>query len=164
MKAQSDNLKSLLAHVLNVGKPQAAYRYPIQPVDLPPGVVPAGRRGKALAMDNAMMYAANAYSNYGGFAGYPYLAQLMTRAEYRSFASGMSSELTREWVEFTSTGDKAEKIKKIEEEFKRLKVRDIFMTAAEQDCAFGRAQIYFDIAGADPKVPLILDPKTVRKD
>lgn len=160
----SKALTQLTYLMTSAGVPQVSYSYPIKAPELPPNVVPPGRRAKALTMDSAFNdYLTGVYSG-GGFPGYPYLAQLMTRAEYRNFASGMATELTREWIEFTSKGDKAEKIKIIEEEFDRLNVREVFSTAAEHDCAFGRAQIFIDIAGADIKVPLILDPRTIRKN
>ena len=82
-------------------------------------------------------------------------------------ASALSTELTREWLEFTSKQDddedSAEKIKAIENEFKRLDVRGVIQRAAEHDCFFGRAQIFVDIQGADRNTPLILDPRTVKK-
>ncbi len=159
----NEQLQRLMHLAAAMGSNPKTYSYPVQNVALPPGVVPKGRRGKALAMDAGHL----AYLNQGypgaGFPGYPALSYAMTRPEYRNFAAGMATELTREWIEFTSKGDKTEKIKRIEDVFKRMKVRDVFQTAAEHDCAFGRAQIFLEVAGVDRKLPLILDPKTVRK-
>ena len=143
------------------------YDYPIKPPALPAGVVPAGKSAPVLAMDaNPYAFAAEAFPG-GGFPGFSYLSQLATRAEFRSFASTLSTELTREWIEFTSKQDDdtdtAEKIKAIEDEFKRLNVRGVFQRAAENDCYFGRAQIFLEIDGVDRKTPLILDPRTVKK-
>lgn len=141
------------------------YAYDIKRPDLFPGVVPKGRTAPVMAMDSIYTYAQSQFSGMG-FPGYTYLAQLATRAEYRAFASSLSTELTREWIEFTSKEDEgtdsSEKIKKIEEEFKRLNVRGVMQTAAEHDCYFGRAQIFIDIEGAKRDKPLILDPKTVK--
>lgn len=144
-----------------------SYDYPIKPPTLVPGVVPAGVTAPVLAMDaNSYSFAADAFPG-GGFPGFSCLSQLATRAEYRAFAATMSTELTREWLEFTSKqdddSDSADKIKAIEEEFKRLNVRGVIQKAAEHDCYFGRAQIFLDIAGADRKTPLILDPRTIKK-
>ena len=144
-----------------------SYDYPIKPPTLAPGVAPAGVTAPVMAADSpAYTMAAQAFPG-GGFPGFAYLSQLATRAEYRQMASALSTELTREWIEFTSKQDddedSAEKIKAIENEFKRLDVRGVIQRAAEHDCFFGRAQIFVDIQGADRNTPLILDPRTVKK-
>lgn len=149
------------------GKPAKSYDFPVCPPKLAPGVVPPGVDAPVLAMDaNPYAFAADSFPG-GGFPGFSYLSQLATRAEYRAFASTLSTELTREWIEFTSKQDDdtdtAEKIKAIEEEFKRLNVRGVFQRAAEHDCYFGRAQIFIEIEGAARDTPLILDPRTVKK-
>jgi len=144
------------------------YSYPVQAPTLYPGVVPAGTQAPVMAMDASVYdYAQGAYPG-GGFPGFSYLSMLATRAEYRAFASSLSTELTREWIEFTSQQEDedqqaAEKIKLIEAEFKRLNIRGAFQRAAEHDCYFGRAQFYIDIQGADQTIPLILDRRTVPK-
>ncbi len=145
--------------------PAKSYDFPVKPPKLMPGVVPAGEDAPVLAMDvNPYAYAADCFPG-GGFPGFAYLSQLATRAEYRAFAATLSTELTREWLEFTSKqdddDDTADKIKKIEEEFKRLNVRCAIQKGAENDSYFGRAQIFLEIDGADRKTPLILDPRTV---
>lgn len=144
-----------------------SYAFPVKPPELAPGVVPAGVTAPVMANDSGQYsFAAQTFPG-GGFPGFSYLAQLATRAEFRQMASGMATEVTREWLEFTSKqdddSDNAEKIKAIEEEFKRLNVRGVIQKAAEQDCYFGRAQIFLEIKGADRKTPLILDPRTVKK-
>lgn len=149
------------------GKPAKSYDFPVCPPKLAPGVVPAGVDAPVLALDaNPYAFAADSFPG-GGFPGFSYLSQLATRAEYRAFASTLSTELTREWIEFTSKQDDdtdtAEKIKMLEEEFKRLNVRGVFQRAAEHDCYFGRAQIFIEIDGAARDTPLILDPRTVKK-
>ena len=142
------------------------YEFPIQPPKLYPGVVPSGSVAPVMAMDYSAAYTfAQESQCFAGFPGFAYLSQLATRAEFRSFASAMSTELTREWIEFKSSqndGDKSgEKIKKIEAEFKRLNVRGVIRKAAEQDCYFGRGQVFLDIKGSDRTKPLILDPRSV---
>lgn len=166
-KPKGDGLRraALKARLLAVDvKP---YDYPIKPPTLAPGVVPAGVTAPVMANDSGQYsFAAQTFPG-GGFPGFSYLSQLATRAEFRQMASGMATEMTREWLEFTSKQDddvdNAEKIKAIEEEFKRLNVRGVIQTAAEQDCYFGRAQIFLQIKGADRNTPLILDPRTVKK-
>lgn len=148
-------------------KPPKSYDWPIKAPDLLPGVAPAGVAVPVMAADSpAYTMAAQAFPG-GGFPGFAYLSQLATRAEYRQMAAALSTELTREWIEFTSKQDddedNADKIKAIEEEFKRLDVRGVIQRAAADDCFFGRAHIFVDIQGADRKTPLILDPRTVQK-
>ena len=142
------------------------YSYPIKPPILAPGVVPAGVSAPVLAMDSTVQDFLNSGFPGGGFPGFPLLAQLATRAEYRAFAAAISTELTREWLEFTSSqddgADSSDKIKAIEAEFKRLNVRETIQRAAEHDSFFGRGQLFIEIAGADRKTPLILDKRTVK--
>ena len=142
-----------------------SYLFPVKAPELAPGVVPEGVTAPVMAQDsNRYAYAAQTFPG-GGFPGFSYLSQLATRAEFRQMASGMATELTREWIEFTSKQDddtdNAEKIKAIEDEFKRLNVRGVIQQAAEQDCYFGRAQIFLGIKGADRSKPLILDPRSI---
>lgn len=149
------------------GEKADRYKFPIRNADLAPGVVPDGVI-PAIAMDSASLSYINTVYSGGGFPGYAYLAQLATRAEYRAFASSLATELTREWIEFTSTeqdgNTNAEKIKAIAAEFKRLGVREVIQRAAEHDCYFGRGQIFIDINGADRSTPLILDPRTIKQN
>lgn len=146
-----------------------SYDFQIVPPTLAPGVVPAGQDAPVMALDaNPYGYARQDYTG-GGFPGFAYLAQLSTRAEFRQMASALATELTREWIEFTSQQserecDAKEKIKKIEAEFKRLDVRGIIKAAAEHDCMFGRGQIWLELEGHDRKTPLVLSPTTVKKN
>ena len=146
--------------------PEYKYAYKIAAPTLMPGVVPEGKTAPVMATDNnSYQFLNNTYPG-GGFPGFAYLSQLATRAEYRAFASGMSTELTRKWIEFTSKEDDGDdnsaKIKEIEEEFKRLGVQQITQRAAEHDCYFGRGQIFINIDGHDINAPLILDARTVK--
>lgn len=166
-KPRGDGLRRAALKARLLAADAKPYSYPIKPPTLAPGVVPPGHDAPVLAMDaNNYAFAAETYGG-GGFPGFAYLSQLATRAEYRAFAATMSTELTREWLEFTSKqdddSDSADKIKAIEEEFKRLNVRGVIQKAAENDCYFGRAQIFLEIAGADRTTPLILDPRTIAK-
>lgn len=146
------------------------------PPMLMPGVVPQGQT-PAVAMDSLCgqtyqflnsaaggLYAANIQP----FPGYPNLAALATRPEYRAFASTISTELTREWIEITSKDRQdakvlAEKIKQLEEACEYFNLRSVFRQAAEQEALFGRGQISINIKGADISLPLILDPRTITK-
>lgn len=144
--------------------------YPIQPPVLPPGVVPAGKKA-AVAMDSTAAEAysfANLYAGaIPGFPGYPYLAALALRAEYRAFASSLSTELTREWITLTSseTAGEAtkEKIALLEQELTRLGLQQVIQAIAEHDSYFGRGQIFIDIKGQNRSLPLILDKRTIKQ-
>lgn len=132
------------------------------PPDIPRGVVPPGASAPVLASDSYDI-ASVVYPQAQGFPGFSYLAMLATRAEYRAFASSISTELTREGIKITSSdteGDN-EKVATIEREFERLRVMDVIQRAAEHDCLFGRAQIFIDIDGQSRALPLVLDPRTV---
>jgi phage-related protein (TIGR01555 family) len=142
----------------------------IKPPVIPDGVVPDGIEPPVVAMDtNPYQLANQMYGGYdiaAGFPGFSYLSQLATRLEYRAFASALSTELTREWIEFTSDSDDGEaedKIKRIEDLFDRLKIRQTIQRCAEMDCLFGRAQIFIDTGSDMPQTPLVLNPKVTNK-
>lgn len=132
----------------------------LRPPELLPMVAPKGVTPPVMALDQP---AYQIVTSTQGFPGYQYLAMLATRAEYRAMAERLSSELTREWIKVRSSGDidNAEKVDKIEQEFRRLNVREIIRQVSEHDCYFGRGQIFIEIRGADRATPLILHPKTV---
>ena len=136
-KPKGDGLRRAALKAGMLASDVKPYDYPIKPPKLMPGVAPAGVTPPVMAMDlNPYTFAAETYPG-GGFPGFSYLSQLATRAEYRAFASTLSTEVTREWIEFTSKqdddSDSADKIKAIEEEFKRLNVRGVIQKAAEHD-------------------------------
>ena len=164
-----------LARAKAAEKPVNAPKF--APPVLPPGVVPAGEKA-AIAMDYApgtYDFANSAWgmsSYFQPFPGYPYLAGLATRAEYRAFADSLSSELTREWIKFKGASDtegdgEAEqdkvRIRQLEEAVKAHNLQDLFKLASTHDCFFGRGQIVVNIDDAQDDLPLVLSPKTVKK-
>lgn len=165
---KGSGLRRAAAKAQAAGVAAKSYDWPIKPPALLPGVAPAGVTAPVMAADSpAYTMAAHAFPG-GGFPGFAYLSQLATRAEYRQMASALSTELTREWLEFTDKNEDEDsttpqKIKEIEKEFERLGVREVIRMAAEHDCFFGRGQIFMNIEGADRNTPLILDPRTVKK-
>ena len=148
--------------------------FPIQPPLLMPGVVPKGSQS-AVAMDycpGAYEYASNFVSSmpydFSGFPGYPYLSNLATRAEYRAFASTMSSELFRQWIRICSKNAEEEsadnpRIAELEKAIEHFDLLGVFQRAAMHDCFFGRAQISINIKGAQEDLPLVLAPQTIRQ-
>lgn len=134
----------------------------------PPGVIPEQSKIACdAAMTNNFSFAeVNATLSEGqGFLGYPYLAELAQRPEYRRISETFAKEMTRKWLKIVSTGDsdiedKVEKIAAIEAEFERLCVQDICRKVVEHDGFFGRGQIYID-TGATDKPEELLSPLPV---
>jgi len=160
------NEESIQHAIYNMKNEEKKYYFPILPPILPHGVVPDGEDAP-IAQDSTSYSYANVFHDGNGFPGYPYLAQLSTRAEYRAFASTLSTELTREWIRFTSTEDGGEITSKqiilLEKEIERIGLRNAIRTAAEHDSLFGRGQIFIEIKGDDRDAPLILDSRTIKK-
>lgn len=152
-----------------------------RPPALPPGVVPAmdsipvplEGEAKYMALDSADVAPTYAWaSQIGmgvGFQGYTYLAQLTQLSEYRSPGETLAKEMTRRWIDwhYEGTGEGgADKLKQMEQAFKDFKVQELFQRAAEQDCWFGRSQIYVMIRNElddnARQLPLIIDDKHIR--
>ena len=125
----------------------------------PPGVVPKSK----LAMDFNPFGGAG-WGGFGvgsigaggvAFLGYPYLAELTQRAEFRLLTETISEEVTRRWGEVKAAGgsDKSDKVNAIEREFKRLKMREKFRRCDELDNYFGRGHLYLDFGQGDQEVP-----------
>ena len=154
--------------------PVPKYHFPICPPKIPAGVIGKGGQSRALAMDGAP--GGDIYENGfftgaqlgTGFPGYAYLAELCTRPEFRAFALALSTETTRKWVKLNSKqtdGTKsADKIAIIENEMKRLNLRGTIRECVEQDCYFGRAQIFIDLGVDDEGLaePFQLDHKSIK--
>ncbi len=155
--------------------------YPITAPMIPDGVVPKGKTAQVatdeaaytaarLAYDAAPTFNASMY-NYGnieGFPGYPYLMLLALRVEYRNMASALASEMTREWIELTSSETASDatkkKITEIEQAFRELRIQNLIRKAIEDDAFYGTGQILINIKGADPETPLVIDPRTIKKN
>lgn len=160
MKAEKINLATTKS---NADQAETVPVATIKPPDIAPGVVPKGQTAP-VAMDSSVYQYAATVAIGQGFPGFPYLSQLATIAEYRSFASAMGTEVTREWISLVGKDDVADKIKAIESEFERIKLREVIQHAVEHDCLFGRAQIYLKLRGHNDDVPLLLHPNTVKKN
>jgi phage-related protein (TIGR01555 family) len=142
--------------------------YPVRAPSLMNGVVPAGISPK-VANDSISFSMFNSIANIQGFPGYAVLASFATRAEYRAFANALSTEITREWIDFTSKdsdGEETEnKIKELKTAFEKYKVRSVIQQCIEQDCYFGRAQILINMRGGEGdknETPLIISNKTIK--
>lgn len=143
----------------------------------PPGVRPSAvPTGMAMDEGGSAGGAWGAWAMQGAwgeglhFPGYPYLAELAQRPEYRNMAETIAEEMTRKWVKLRAVGgdDKAQAIEKIEAAMKLHDLRAAFNRGAELDGFFGMGLIYIDIKGAenDPdelKKPLLLDEGKIDK-
>lgn len=134
-----------------------------------PGVLPSGGMAMDDAFAPAFAYGSDTLYHEGlSFLGYPYLAELSQRPEYRHITETIAKEMTRKWVTLHAPGDddKSEKLAQLDEAMKRYRVRDIFRRAAEVDGFFGRAHIYLDFGNSDPaelKLPLLMKAAKIGK-
>lgn len=157
--------------LFGAGQSQVVTPNIFRPPTLMPGVAPANA---ILAMDSNMSdvysYANQGVAGGDGFAGYPALAMLTQRPEYRMLSEKTAQAMCRKWIEFTSEGaadDKADTIKVIEDALEEYKVRDHFRTAATYDGFFGRCQLFVDlgeIEGDELEMPLFMDKAKVGRD
>jgi phage-related protein (TIGR01555 family) len=133
------------------------------------GVLP---KGMGMAMDSEIdtLYSfANTAVGYEAvqFLGYPYLAELAQKTEFRKMSEVIAEEMTRKWGRVLAKGDKDKSsvIDAIEDELDRLNVREQFRKCMEMDCIFGRGQMYYDFGDYHQqhvlKTPLIVSPYTI---
>lgn len=176
--AQSRPTKLRIANWLQemIKGPEAAPPEPYRS-DLALPLLPGGKRpGAEMAMDDGGAFPFQSYLGMGGqgafnlfFPGYPYLAELQQRSEYRQPAETTAKEMVRKWIQFKSNSggkDASKKISKLEERFEELDIQGLFKKALEHDAFFGLAHIFIDIKGQDGEDranPLLIDKKTIAK-
>lgn len=115
-----------------------------------PGVVPKESLPGVLAQDATPYGYINGLGVFGCqnfFPGYPFLAQLAQRPEYRKISATLAEEMTRKWISLRASGDedKSERIKQLDAALKRYKLREHFRQAMEHDGFFGRGQLYVEL-------------------
>jgi hypothetical protein len=115
-----------------------------------PGVVPEERLQEVMAQDSTpygYLGGFGTFSCQNHFPGYPYLAQLAQRPEYRKMVSTLAEEMTRKWISLSASGDenKTEKVQQLEAALRRFKLREHFRKAIEDDGYFGRGQLYVEV-------------------
>lgn len=145
---------------------------PLTAPALPPGVIPANAANDEsyVALDSHTNQQLFTYANqqgcYAGFMGYPFLAQLLQRSEYREPSATIASEMTRKWVTLVGSkeGDNADKVSQLTEEMEKFQVRAHFRQLIEQDGNFGRSQLFIGIKGQEKRtdIPLCIDPSGVK--
>lgn len=159
------------SEVLQRSRQPAAEKKVVNPFALAPfpaklmTAVPEDRRMAAdEAIAAATSWAGNAWAQLASnaafegvtFLGYPYLAELAQRPEYRVIVETIATEMTRKWIKLEGKGekDKTKKIKQLNEELERLKVREAFCRVCEVDGFFGRAHLYLDLGTTDDESEL----------
>lgn len=107
----------------------------------------------------------NFFADGMGFFGYPRLAEMALRTEYRLMGETLADECTREWIKITAGADRAkdDKVKEIEAEMKRLNVRAAFRQDIKNDCWFGMSHILLNVEGGSPETPLVIGPNGIKK-
>lgn len=145
-----------LWHASRGGAPAASVEDTFaRPVPLP-GTLPTNTAGRELAMDYAIgpsapfaawSVASGVFHEGLAFLGYPYLAELTQRAEYRHISEIWAEHAVRRWIEVKGGSD--DKRAQLEAELGRLNVRAAFQEAFQQDGHFGRSQIFLDFGDAD---------------
>lgn len=136
-----------------VAEVRALPKREFQRYEPPKGVIPEAIKSAILAMDSTpyddlnAAYGGYGYGDFDSFPGYPYLATLAQKPEYRKMVGTIAEEMTRKWIKLKTVGDedKADRVKQLEEAMKRFKVRERFKEAAEHDGYFGGGQIYIDV-------------------
>lgn len=170
IKIHSEALE--LAAAKPAGKQRAQEFAALFPVaKAPPGVPDTAE----IAMDDAMQ-ANYGYADAGWFGegiawlGFPYLAELTQRPEYRLITETRAKEMTRKGFELTYSGkDKAgrKKLLDLEAACKKHRVVSLLRKAAEQEGYYGRGQIYLDTGATDDRAelqkPLLIDKAKIPK-
>lgn len=120
----------------------------------PKGVIPEAIKSAVLAMDSTPYGEINdayamgmGYAGFDSFPGYPYLAMMAQKPEYRKMVGTLAEEMTRKWIKLRTVGndDKSDRVKQIVDAMERYQVREKFREAAEHDGYFGGGQIYIDV-------------------
>ncbi|MDE2426241.1 MAG: DUF1073 domain-containing protein [Elusimicrobia bacterium] len=93
-------------------------------------------------------YYASAYVEGQQFLGYPMLAMLQQRSEYRVVTEAQAEDMTREWIRFEAgpkaSEDKSKKIQELEDEIERLCMKEVVQSSLENDGFQGRGQVFVD--------------------
>ncbi|MDE2442022.1 MAG: DUF1073 domain-containing protein [Betaproteobacteria bacterium] len=148
-------------------KPEAIN--PWQLPKLPKFAMDAAPRA-GMAMDDALQSGIYSYAMQGamregiGFLGFPYLAELSQRPEYRLVSTIFARECTRKWIKLS--GDEA-KCDELQAAMERYGLQAKFRELVEHDGFFGRAHLFIDF-GDDPNDeelsrPLIVSNRKIKK-
>lgn len=159
---------------------------PFKRPSVAPGVIPKDYRGMAMdagisdQVSGAWAWAAGGASYHGmwaegiGFMGYPYLAELSQRSEFRQPCEILAEEMTRKWITIKANGDadKSDKINQLTDAMIHFRLREAFRDAMEYDGIFGLSAVYPDLMMGNTPVsedqeelltPLTIDKSKIAK-
>ncbi len=132
-----------------------------------------------MALDNALPQTFRTmveYEKEGSlFLGYPFLQVLAQNPLISAGVETIADEMTKKFAKIIYTGDSlnnnlittGDKIKYLESELRKYKIRSLFRIAAEKIGYYGGCLVYIDTGVKDPEIlksPLILDPATFRQN
>lgn len=163
---------------------------PFSPYRPPPGVVPEGHDQPGMdSAPTAMMDMAcwamgqtaaqpSWMADGLGFLGYPTLAQMAQRAEFRKPCDVIAREATREWISLSThnpdhpspalPSDPAARLHALDVEMKRLNVRELLHQQILDSLLYGIGHIWLNMADTPrttygQTLPLPLTPHGVRR-
>lgn len=143
-----------------------------------PGVMPATVTvdgvSAAMAMDNGVpsfaMNAASAILQWGmdsrfhegmAFLGFPYLAELAQRSEYRKIVETIARDATRKWIDLK--GPDEAKLKALKDAIITHGIRAKLQHVAELDGYFGRGQIFVDVGENNLRTAMVVAKEAIGK-
>ena len=114
--AQASDMNIKDGSVLAFGAKPSFELTPIRPAPkiedpFKPAPPPPGSDIDPMALDAAFTGSLQDFDTHHegiGFFGFPYLAELAQRPEYRRMSETLAKEMTREWVQLVSTGDEGD--------------------------------------------------------
>jgi hypothetical protein len=135
-----------------IDKRRPALVQPFVAAEHPPEVT----GGKKLAMDEAPGVSAwaqnllgNYYGIYGHFPGFPQLAIQSQIPEIRRMVEIIATESVRKFIKLQASGkEKADKIRLIEADMKKFRVRDLYRRVLEGDGYMGRGHLFVDLGAS----------------
>ena len=131
-----------------------------KPAQHPPEATPPEPQRMQMATDSGSWGGAgysqqaiwSAYAEGQEFLGYPTLALMAQRGEYRTIVRVLASAMTRKWVRIKSgkdDGSSQNRINELDAYMKKLRVRQHFKRAAELDFYFGRGHLFLEFGGTN---------------
>jgi phage-related protein (TIGR01555 family) len=159
--------------MMALAEASAGYGQPLQAFHSLPAAAP-GVMPTTMAMDAGVpayaSQAAGAIMQWGlesrfhegmAFLGFPYLAELAQRSEYRKMTETIARDATRKWMELK--GPDETKLKALKDAIITHGVRAKLQHVAELDGYFGRGQIFVDVGETNLRTAMVIDKKAIGK-
>lgn len=165
-EAKGVSMMALAEASAGYGQPLQAFRSLPDPA---PGVMPS-----SMAMDGPIpgyaSQAAGSILQWGldsrfhegmAFLGYPYLAELAQRSEYRKMVETIARDATRKWIELK--GPDETRLKELKDALITHGVRAKFQHVSELDGYFGRGQIFVDVGEDNLRSAMVISKVAIGK-